>query len=65
MKDFIEAELVRLGYQDIQWRCGRKGYFILASKDNCIQCIDIEKFVQDALTADFLALKREESKEAS
>ena len=57
MKDFIETALTRLGYQDIQWRCGRKGYFILASKDKCIQCIDIEKFVQDALTVDFFNLK--------
>lgn len=51
---FIENRLKKVGYSNIEWRCGNDGYFILVDMPyrNGRTCINVNKLVKDILFAE-------------
>jgi len=55
MKKYLEKLLSKLGYTDIEWHKGRKGYYVLGKWCGSTVCIDIADLVQRELACSFLS----------
>ena len=55
MKKYLEKLLSKLGYTDIEWHKGRKGYYVIGKWCESTVCVDIADLVQRELGFDFLS----------
>lgn len=52
MEKIIERYLKELGYTNIWWEWGRKGWFIIASHEGGIECIDFQQITKEIINAE-------------
>ena len=60
MRRLIIYYLRKCGFSNIKWLKGRKGWYILACKDNATICIDLRQIVNEILDKELSDIETDE-----